>query len=90
MAEAIAVKDRKLVFVGASSELKSLISAKTQVMGGKLVLPGLFDSHIHPIDILKFDGGNLEGRAQRTRRQLSALLRGRIAKYPTGRLAGGA
>jgi hypothetical protein len=34
-------------------------------MGGKLVLPGLFDSHIQPLDIVYFDVCNLDSRPTR-------------------------
>ena len=50
MAEAIAVRDGKIVFVGSSNAAKAFIGPHTTVkpLAGRLVLPGLFDSHIHP------------------------------------------
>nr|MCR5160483.1 amidohydrolase [Lachnospiraceae bacterium] len=38
------------VFVGTSAELKTLISEKTKVydLGGRTLMPGMIDTHIHP------------------------------------------
>jgi predicted amidohydrolase YtcJ len=46
-AEAIAVKDEHIVFVGSNNEAKNYRSARTVDLGGKTVLPGLTDSHCH-------------------------------------------
>jgi len=50
MAEALAVKDGKLVYVGSVAGAKAYIGPKTTVEDaqGRLVLPGLVDAHIHP------------------------------------------
>lgn len=50
-AEAIAVKDKINVFVGSNEEAKAYIQEGTEVvdLDGKLMLPGLFDTHIHPM-----------------------------------------
>jgi predicted amidohydrolase YtcJ len=52
-AEALAVRDGKIVYVGTAAGAKALIGPKTQVEdgGGRLVLPGLADIHIHPTGI---------------------------------------
>src|SRR6266540_3634790 len=48
-AEAFAVKDQKIAFVGSTADVQKLGSAKTRVidLGGKTVVPGLTDSHCH-------------------------------------------
>jgi len=50
-AEAIAVKDGKIVFVGSSREVREFIGDKTQVIDlkGRTVVPGFIDTHIHLI-----------------------------------------
>ena len=50
MAEALAVREGKIVFVGSAAQGASFAGPKTTVerLEGKLVLPGLIDSHIHP------------------------------------------
>jgi len=63
--EALAVKDGKIIFVGDDAGLKPFIGPKTIVKdgGGKLVLPGLVDAHIHPRGIVDFGGCNLHATA---------------------------
>jgi predicted amidohydrolase YtcJ len=46
-----------------------------------LVLPGLFDAHIHPLDIVEFDVCNLDSRPQRTLGELSGFVRACARKY---------
>lgn len=48
-AEAIAIKDGRFVYVGPESGIKSWIGPDTEQVdvAGKLVLPGLIDSHLH-------------------------------------------
>jgi len=48
-AQAIAVKDGKIIAVGANAEIQRLINAETKTIDakGKLILPGFNDSHVH-------------------------------------------
>jgi len=50
VAEALAVRDGKVVAVGTDAEVMKHNGPKTTVIdaGGKMVLPGLMDSHVHP------------------------------------------
>jgi predicted amidohydrolase YtcJ len=50
-AEALVVRDDSIVFVGSSEDARALIGDRTEVrdLGGKLVLPGFIDTHVHPI-----------------------------------------
>jgi hypothetical protein len=67
MAEALAMLGGKIVFVGSAADAHAWIGPQTKVLhlAGKLVLPGLFDSHIHPLGIVDLDVCNLadEGHA---------------------------
>lgn len=49
-AEAIAIKDGRFVYVGDNAGIKKWLGPETEKhdLEGKLVLPGLIDSHIHP------------------------------------------
>ncbi|NJM52688.1 MAG: amidohydrolase [Blastocatellia bacterium] len=51
-AEAIAVKGRKIFFVGTNDEAKKFIASNTKTVdaNGKLVIPGFNDSHVHFMD----------------------------------------
>ena len=48
--EAIAVRGGRILFAGSDEEIDQYISAGTHIVDlqGKMVLPGLIDSHIHP------------------------------------------
>jgi predicted amidohydrolase YtcJ len=50
VAEAVAIKDGKFIYVGSNSEVTPYIGKDTEVLdlGQRLVLPGFFDSHCHP------------------------------------------
>jgi predicted amidohydrolase YtcJ len=50
LAEAIAVRGERIVAVGSSEDLLKTKGEKTQLidLAGKMVLPGLMDSHVHP------------------------------------------
>ncbi|VTT99179.1 amidohydrolase : Putative TIM-barrel fold metal-dependent hydrolase OS=Singulisphaera acidiphila (strain ATCC BAA-1392 / DSM 18658 / VKM B-2454 / MOB10) GN=Sinac_6486 PE=4 SV=1: Amidohydro_3 [Gemmataceae bacterium] len=51
VAEAVAVRGGKIAAVGTSAEVMKLKGDKTRVVdvGGMTVLPGLYDSHVHPV-----------------------------------------
>lgn len=50
-AQAVAVRDGRIVFVGTDLEAAKWIGPRTQVrdLGGRLVLPSFHDSHVHPV-----------------------------------------
>ena len=64
LAEAIAIKNGKIVFVGSTAQARRWIGARTQTqpLDGRLVLPGLIDSHIHPFDIVELDVCDLDSK----------------------------
>lgn len=49
VAEAVAVKDGRIVAVGSSAEIEALVGASTQRidLGGRAATPGLLDAHAH-------------------------------------------
>ena len=55
--EALAVTGGKIVYVGSAAGAKAYVGARTRIEDahGRRVLPGLVDSHIHPIDIVEVD-----------------------------------
>ena len=50
-AQAVAIKDEKFIKVGSNKEVKALSGANTKSIDlkGKMVMPGLVDSHIHAV-----------------------------------------
>jgi predicted amidohydrolase YtcJ len=50
-AEAVAIRDGRIVWVGGDDGAKAWIGAGTRVvaLGGRFVMPGFHDSHLHPI-----------------------------------------
>jgi hypothetical protein len=82
MAEALAVRDGKFVYVGSNAGAKAYVGTGTRVedAGGKLILPGLFDSHIHATGIVQFDVCDLQSAAK-TLAQLTEFVRACIERY---------
>ena len=77
-AEAVAMRSGKIVAVGSDAEISKLRSPGTKVMdaGGRLVLPGFVDCHIHFLDgSLSLGRVNLEGAKD------SADIQQRLREY---------
>ncbi len=51
-AEAIAIRDEKILHVGSNSEVKDLMQPSADLIdaGGKMISPGFNDSHVHFLD----------------------------------------
>ena len=83
---AIAFTGNTIVAVGGDADVAPLIGAATQVvdLGGKLVLPGLIDTHIHPI-IGAVNGSkcSLEG-VKAILDALKPVIEKCLAEYPGG------
>ncbi|MGA8893610.1 MAG: amidohydrolase, partial [Anaeromyxobacteraceae bacterium] len=64
IASAVAVKDGRFVAVGTDEEVRRLVGPRTRVvkLGGKTVVPGLVDSHCHPV-VTMFFLGAVDARA---------------------------
>ncbi len=52
-AQALAVRDGRFVAVGSTAEVRARIGAATRVIdgGGRTVIPGLIDSHVHALGV---------------------------------------
>ena len=51
-AEALAVREGRLIYVGTDSGVASFIGPRTKVidLAGQMVLPGFHDNHVHPLE----------------------------------------
>jgi predicted amidohydrolase YtcJ len=51
IAEAVAIRGDRIVAVGADAEVAALAGPETRMIdaGGRSLLPGLYDSHVHPL-----------------------------------------
>lgn len=83
-AQALAVRDGRIVFVGSDRNAARWAGPKTRTLhlAGARVLPGLIDSHIHPMDIVDLDMCDL-GSKPMPLRELSAFVHGCLVKYGT-------
>ena len=84
LAEALAIRHGTLVYVGAKAGALAFVGPATKKAsaGGRLVVPGLVDSHIHPLDIVDLDVCDLDSKA-RSLRELSAFVGACIKRYHT-------
>ncbi len=85
-AEAVAVKNDRIVKVGTNEEINSCIGTDTKVIDlqGKTVVPGLIDSHIHVADFGKFLTW-IDLKSVNSIEELQRRLRERAQKIPEGR-----
>ena len=84
-AEAVALDDGNIVYVGTSEQALSLRGAATRVidLGGATVIPGLVESHTHVVELgAKLDAVDLTD--VETEAEAVALLAARAATTPDG------
>ena len=88
VAEALAVRNGLVVYVGDAAGAQPFIGRHTTVMreGGRLIVPGLVDSHVHALDIVDLDVCDLASKPM-TLRQLSGFVAGCLRHYrvPAGK-----
>jgi predicted amidohydrolase YtcJ len=83
-AQALAVRDGRIVFVGSNGEAAKWIGpqTKTESLHGELVLPGIIDSHIHATGIVELDVCDLKSEPK-SLAALTEFVRGCIKRYKT-------
>ena len=86
VAEAFAVLNGRIISVGTTAEIKKLVGKKTRVIdaGGKLVMPGFNDAHVHFMD-----GGmglaSVDLRYAKSPEEFTRLIGDFAKKLPKGR-----
>lgn len=93
-ADAIAIGGNKILKVGSGSELASLRGPGTRIVdaGGRRLIPGLFDSHLHIIRGGRFYNTELRWDGVRSLRRALDMLREQARRTPPGqwvRVVGG-
>jgi predicted amidohydrolase YtcJ len=90
IAQAVVVESNKIIFVGSNEDAKSFIHASTNVidLGGKLMLPGFIDNHVH------FIGGGfyilgIDLRPATSTSEFKKILNDYAEKYPNKWITGG-
>jgi len=82
-AEALAVRAGTLVYVGGNAGARAWIGPKTRHLSldGKRVLPGLYDSHVHPVGIVDLEVCDLKSAAK-SLAAMTEFVRECLKKYP--------
>jgi predicted amidohydrolase YtcJ len=78
------VRAGRFVYVGDNAGARALAGTATRLIDahGRLVLPGLVDSHIHPTTIVAWDNCDADNRPM-SLAQLAAFVRGCVRRYHT-------
>ncbi|HJU56434.1 MAG TPA: amidohydrolase [Pyrinomonadaceae bacterium] len=85
-AEAVAVYGNRIVAVGSNAEIRKLAGTRTRVLdaGGRLVLPGFNDSHVHFLSG-GFQLASVDLRDAATPQELAGRIQQFAQKIPKGR-----
>ena len=85
VAEAVAIRDGVFVLVGTSAQARALVGEGTRVLdaGGKTVVPGLIDSHVHALGVAESEARGAF-RDLRTIAAIQAWFREKTAGVPEG------
>lgn len=86
-AEAVGITGDKIAVVGSNSSIQSMIGSKTKVIDakGKTVVPGMQDSHMHPLLVGHFANGvhldevkNIPEFLERVREKAKVIPKGQL------------
>jgi predicted amidohydrolase YtcJ len=85
-AEALAVHDGRISAIGRSADIRALAGAGTRVidLGGRTVIPGLIDSHIHAIRAGLTYTTEVQWIGVRSLKEALARIREKAAQTPKG------
>src|SRR4029077_17659965 len=80
--QALAVRNGTIIYTGTAAGAAKFIGANTKVehLRGRLVLPGLVDSHIHATGIVDLGACDLKSQAK-SLAEITEIARGCIARY---------
>lgn len=92
--QAVAIAGNKIIFTGTNAQALKLRTGRTRIIdaGGKRVIPGLFDSHLHFIRGGRFYNTELRWDGVTTLKRALQMLKEQAARTPKGqwvRVVGG-
>ncbi len=85
LAEAVAVKDGRVMEAGSAGDIERLAGPRTEVvdLGGAFAMPGFIDCHVHPAQpYLHEEGGALLFPVSFGRQQIADAVAGYLRKNP--------
>lgn len=90
VAEAVAIRDGRILAVTTNDDIQNYIDADTRVIdaGGKLVLPGFIDNHTHFING-GFELQSIDLRYAQNEEEFSLLIKEWAERYPGRWILGG-
>lgn len=82
LAESLAIRGGKLVYVGDARGVQAYVGPQTRRIdaGGHLLVPGIVDSHIHPVDIVDAKECDLDSK-KKSLKQLAEFVRGCVSEF---------
>ena len=82
IAEAVAVKGNKIVFVGSAEDASAFIGDSTDVrdLAGAMVMPGIHDMHVHALGTVESDMCDLDSESL-SLEQMVPVLQACIEEY---------
>ncbi len=83
VAQAIAVRGDRIVFVGSNSDARAFVGYETKIIGldDKMVLPGLHDTHVHVLGLVQPNACDLNSEPL-SLEQISAQVKACLDKFP--------
>jgi len=84
--EAVAARDGKVLAVGSTADIRKLVGPSTRVIeaGGKTVLPGLVDTHLHLLQGALHWKNEVRADAAKSLEDIGNLIKARAAQTPPG------
>lgn len=85
VSRAVAIRDGLFVLVGTNEQARALVGETTRVIdaGGKTVIPGLIDSHVHALGVAEYETRGAF-RDLRTIAAIQDWVREKAARTPAG------
>jgi hypothetical protein len=85
VAEAVAIRDERLVAIGSNADVTKLAGPSTQTidLGGLTVIPGLIDSHLHQV-FTAMNSTAVQLLGARTVADVQKAIAARVAETPPG------